>query len=615
MDYPLVSVVVPVYNMQLFLAETLDSVLKSTYPNFEVLLVDDGSTDRSADICAQYAKADSRVRFIQQRNGGASVARNTGIRNAGGIYILPVDADNLIAADYIEKCVAVLNNNPQVKIVSCEAEFFGGKTGRWKLPEFSLKLLARRNLMDNCAMYRKTDWEKAGGYCEEILGREDWDFWISMLKNGGELHRLPKVGLYYRVRPDSKRKRTRHLKSELIAQLNRRHKVFFYKQLGGPLHKSRTWSETINRLKHLFEPERIVSKPGYEEFVYNIPENFETAQGETGIRTFEWQNETLEVLSFYGSAKSPTAGKSYKADTNAIGYYEKNEFIGKIRGYLVRKQNSAKPKASLIVAVYKNTEFLKAVLDSTKYQTESDFEIIITEDGDSPEMKSFIENYSFNHPYQHLTQPDEGWRKNKALNAAVKASNANWLIFIDGDCILHPRFVEMHLANAGEGKILSGKRVKLDPKTSSDYLSGKIDIKTLRERIRQAFFGIRKGMKFTEEGLFISPYGFWGFLPKMRKLNYLIGCNMSFSKNMIMTINGFDEDYILPAIGEDIDLSWRFEMAGFTHKSVRNLAVQYHLHHKENWISQLENAAIMQQKKENNEYICKNGIEKQSTAQ
>ena len=163
MDYPLVSVVVPVYNMQLFLAETLDSVLKSTYPNFEVLLVDDGSTDSSADICAQYAKADNRVRFIQQHNGGASLARNTGIRNAAGIYILPVDADNLIAADYIEKCVAILEKNPQVKIVSCEAEFFGGKTGRWKLPEFSLKLLARRNLMVNSAMYRKADWEKAGG--------------------------------------------------------------------------------------------------------------------------------------------------------------------------------------------------------------------------------------------------------------------------------------------------------------------------------------------------------------------------------------------------------------------------------------------------------------------
>ncbi|MBP6437095.1 MAG: glycosyltransferase family 2 protein [Paludibacteraceae bacterium] len=613
MDYPLVSVVVPVFNMQLFVAETIESVLKSTYSNFEVILVDDGSTDQSSEICIRYAESDKRVKFIQQVNGGASKARNIGIRKALGEYILPVDADNLISENYIQSCVEVLTQRPEVKVVSCEAEFFGDKSGRWKLPNFSLKLLARRNLLDNCAMYRKSDWETVGGYCEEILGREDWDFWISMLKNGGEMYRLPIVGFYYRVRSDSKRKRTRNLKSELISQLNGRHKVFFYQQLGGPLHKGRTWSEFYNRLRHIVEPERIVSKPGFEEFVYNIPEKYDLEQGETGIRLFDWQNETFEVLSFYGSANSPSAKRTYKTanDKDVIGYYEKTPFLGKTRGYFIRKQNSSKPKASLIVAVYKNTEFLKAVLDSTKYQTESDFEIIITEDGDSLEMKSFIENYSFNHPYQHLTQPDEGWRKNKALNAAVKAANANWLIFIDGDCILHPRFVEMHLANAGEGKILSGKRVKLDPKTTNDYLSGQISIETVRGRIRQAFFGIRKGMKFTEEGLFISPYGFWGFLPKMRKLNYLKGCNMSFSKNMIMTINGFDEDYILPAIGEDIDLSWRFEMAGFTHKSVRNLAVQYHLHHKENWISQLENAAIMQQKKENNEYICKNGIEKE----
>ena len=262
------------------------------------------------------------------------------------------------------------------------------------------------------------------------------------------------------------------------------------------------------------------------------------------------------------------------------------------------------------MAVYKNTEFLKAVLDSIKSQTEPDFEIIITEDGNSAEMKSFIENYQFSQPYKHLTQTDEGWRKNKALNAAIKEANANWLILIDGDCVLHPRFVEMHLANAAEGLVLSGKRVKLDSTTTQDYLSGNISISLVRHRIHQAFFHIRKGMKFAEEGLFISPYGFLGFLPKMRNLNYLKGCNMSFSKNMILTINGFDEDYVLPAIGEDIDLSWRFKMAGFKHKSVRNLAVQYHLYHTENWVSQIENAAIMQMKKENNAYICKNGIEK-----
>ena len=90
----------------------------------------------------------------------------------------------------------------------------------------------------------------------------------------------------------------------------------------------------------------------------------------------------------------------------------------------------------------------------------------------------------------------------------------------------------------------------------------------------------------------------------------LKGCNMSCSKKAIYAINGFDEDYIRPAIGEDIDLTWRFEKAGYRLKSVRNLAVQYHLYHKENWIDQSENIKEMEEKKARNEYICKNGIDK-----
>lgn len=84
---------------------------------------------------------------------------------------------------------------------------------------------------------------------------------------------------------------------------------------------------------------------------------------------------------------------------------------------------------------------------------------------------------------------------------------------------------------------------------------------------------------------------------------------MSFSKQAIYTINGFDEDYIRPAIGEDIDLTWRFEAAGYKLVSARNLAVQYHLHHKENWSTQDENISIMKAKQAKNEYICKKGLQ------
>lgn len=85
---------------------------------------------------------------------------------------------------------------------------------------------------------------------------------------------------------------------------------------------------------------------------------------------------------------------------------------------------------------------------------------------------------------------------------------------------------------------------------------------------------------------------------------------MSFSKKALYAINGFDEDYTLPAIGEDVDILWRLQQAGYQLKSVRNMAVMYHLHHKESWVSQEENKEKMRQKMEQNTYICKNGIQK-----
>lgn len=266
-------------------------------------------------------------------------------------------------------------------------------------------------------------------------------------------------------------------------------------------------------------------------------------------------------------------------------------------------------KASVIISVYDNIRFLKLVLDSLQLQTEKDFEIIISEDGKSDAMRNFVKDYRFSNDYQHLTQEDRGWQKNKALNNAVRNAKADWLIFIDGDCVLHPRFVEMHLRYADENRILAGKRVKLD-KEISGYLENNFP-EAIR-KVQQIFLKkliFNKGeIGFVEESIFISPDGVLGFIPKLRKANRLIGCNMSFSKKAIYAINGFDEDYKLPAVGEDTDLFWRFQAAGFQMKSVRNLAVQYHLYHKENWNDNTENKARMLENQQANMFYCKNGI-------
>ena len=265
-------------------------------------------------------------------------------------------------------------------------------------------------------------------------------------------------------------------------------------------------------------------------------------------------------------------------------------------------------KASLIIAIYKNIPFLQAILDSLRYQTEKNFEIIIAEDGENESIKQFIEQYSFEQPYQHLTQKDEGWRKNKAMNMAIRAAKADWLIFIDGDCVLHPRFIEMHLRYAAEKTILVGKRVKLDPESSAQLIKSSGNTKFLQKMLLQKMIWGKGDIKFIEEGIFISPEGLFGFITKMRKGKRLVGSNMSFSKQAILTINGFDEDYILPAVGEDYDLNWRFAAAGFKNISVRNMAVQYHLSHIENWVNQDENMIICQKKQLDNNFLCINGI-------
>ncbi|HBI81278.1 MAG TPA: glycosyl transferase [Bacteroidales bacterium] len=269
------------------------------------------------------------------------------------------------------------------------------------------------------------------------------------------------------------------------------------------------------------------------------------------------------------------------------------------------------PLASLIVSTYKNTEFLKVVLGSVFSQTDLRFELIISEDAEHDHVKAFIGEVKSPVPIYHLSQPDVGWRKNRALNRAIAASNADYLVFIDEDCVLHPRFMEFHIKWANEKTILAGKRVKFDPYSSKLLMDGRISPKRMNSYLLSNYFTIKKnGARFIEEGFFINPYGFLGFIPRLRTMSYLKGCNMSFPKSAIYEINGFDEDYVKPAIGEDIDLTWRFKKAGYKIKSLRNVAVQYHLYHKENWNDQEENIRMMLDKKKRNEFICKNGLVK-----
>lgn len=327
----LVSVVVPVYNSEKYIVEALDSILASDYANIEVVCVDDGSKDSSLEILKNYASKDNRVRVYSQSNAGACAARNYAISLSRGELILPVDSDNKITSTFISRAVNVMISDVDVKVVAPRAMYFGDKTGEWILPQFSLNLLARKNIIDTCAMFRKSDWTRVGGYCNEIKTREDWAFWISILKDGGKVVRLPEIEFFYRVRATSKRATNRHLKFDVIDILNRLHPEFFERELGGPLQHRRTWSKLINSIYRFFHYRKVKISAEYQDLEYwvkSLPVRWNNKEGivvhnrRNELREMSFNNVDMVVKSFaipnlvnrfvYGVFRKSKAQRSYE---------------------------------------------------------------------------------------------------------------------------------------------------------------------------------------------------------------------------------------------------------------------------------------------------------------
>jgi len=195
---PIVSVIMPCFNQGQFIEEAVESVIAQTFTPVEIIIINDGSTDiETVRLLNHYQKPN--VSVIHTANQGPSAARNVGIQQAKGQYILPVDADDLIAPTYIEKAVPILESQPEVGIVYAQAELFGAKTGSFDLPPYQFPDILLGNMIFNSSLYRKADWEKAGGYNENmVLGWEDYDFWLSILELGGAVFRIPEVLYYHR---------------------------------------------------------------------------------------------------------------------------------------------------------------------------------------------------------------------------------------------------------------------------------------------------------------------------------------------------------------------------------------------------------------------------------
>lgn len=199
-----VSVVIPCYNAGAFLAEAVESALAQTWDDLEVVIVDDGSTDE-ATIALLRDASWPRTRILRQANAGPAAARNAAIAGATGEFVLPLDADDRIAPSYVEKAVRVLVERPEVGIVYCRAEKFGAESGPWLLPSYSPRELAIDNVIFVTSLFRRTDWERVGGFNPQLRhGVEDYDFWVRLVGLGREVVQLDEPLFHYRVQARSR---------------------------------------------------------------------------------------------------------------------------------------------------------------------------------------------------------------------------------------------------------------------------------------------------------------------------------------------------------------------------------------------------------------------------
>jgi glycosyltransferase involved in cell wall biosynthesis len=200
-----ISIIIPSYNSGKFLVEAITSVTSQQANNYEIIIVDDGSTD--PETLELYNRLDvDTCRILKQQNAGPAAARNAGAKVAQGEYLLFLDSDNKIRPGYMAKGIKILSNDTSVGVVYGKPHFFGTTTKpRFKARKFDIHSILLGNYVDMCAVVRKKAWEEAGGFDENrvLIGHEDWEFWIRVGLKGWKFEFLDEVLFDYRTRENS----------------------------------------------------------------------------------------------------------------------------------------------------------------------------------------------------------------------------------------------------------------------------------------------------------------------------------------------------------------------------------------------------------------------------
>lgn len=395
MNNELISIIVPIYNKEDYLPQCLDSIINQSYTNFEVLLVNDGSTDSSGIICQEYAERDSRFRYIEKENGGVSSARNLGLERSEGAYITFIDSDDWVEFNYLEVLYnALRENNADVAISSYKSYYLDGKfyLRVYSSQEEEFLRIGKRNRDVFLEEFPKLGKLNHDFHCiasklfkRELLESQKFD---ESINYGEDLY------FFFNL----------YLKMQSIIYV--KETTYIYRQHGTNITLNFTESLALQEIQ--------------------IHEQILKSAESQGIATFYY----LEKLKYLVSLRIEQFPYS-----DAIKNYETivSEFENRV--------TYPQPLISLIVPIYNVANYLGLCLDSITKQTYSNIEILLINYGSSDGSKEICQEFVNRDRRFHYFERENG-DLSDARNVGIIHSQGEFISFIDSDDWIDPTYVE-----------------------------------------------------------------------------------------------------------------------------------------------------------------------------
>ena len=546
---PHVSVVIPAYNSAKFLVQALESVFSQTYTDYEVVVIDDGSTDNTQAILEPYLP---RINYTYQDNQGVAAARNKGIETAKGNLIAFLDADDLFLPYKLQQQVAMFAAQPDLGMVVSgwrltdeQSEIIEDVELWHDLPELDLNTwLYWKPVLPSATMIRREWLEKVGGFPSQTIPVEDVECFLQLIVGGCQAQWCKQIGTVYRqVNPNSLCRDTlRRVKSlELL------HQRFFGKanlpieikqQENRVIYCNLVWSAW-----HLYQN-------GYERQMCGCLRK---------SLDYTTQSAAEISLNWIESFESYCNGANSKLNTYKVTQSEGWQQL------IINTLATRQPRVSVMIPAYNSAKYLPEAIASVLGQTYTDYEIIVVNDGSTDNTREVIE--PFLDSVRYFEQENQGVSATR--NRGIYLARGELIAFLDADDIFMPQKLEQQVAvfdaNPEIGIVNSGFRL------------------------------------ITEDGEEIGDTKRWDKIPYLTPEIWLLHkpvlpSAMMFSKFWLVKVKGFDPRF---TASEDVDVVLRMIIWGCQSLWLKEVTVYYRQHEasasSRNPIAQMANAELMQE--------------------